>query len=78
MKSNLLDDLESFEFESKKRINFFDFVGDNDISSLRPIFEDIPTSKNDSNQVPSYIYINPKSKLSQLFKIIKVKNRTIL
>ena len=80
MKSNLLDDLEdSFGFESQKsEITPFDLFEDNNISSLRPIFEDIPTSKNESNQVPSYIYSERKYKLSPLFKIIKVKNRTIL
>ena len=79
MKSNLLDDLEdSFNFESQKsEITPFDLFEDNNISSLIPIFEDIPTSKNESNQVSSYIYNEHKYKLSPLFKIIKVKNRTI-
>ena len=80
MKSNLLDDLEeSYDFKSKKsEITPFVFFEDDDISSLRPIFEDIPTSKNDSNKVPSYTFGVLKNKLTLLFRIIKVKIRTIL
>ena len=84
--NSLLDDLnESQEFElNQSELSFFDSEGNINISPLNlnnlnliPTFclkFDIQTPKSDT----TFDKIQSKSKLSPLFKIIKVKNKTIL
>ena len=83
----LEDSDELYEYEYKKsELPYFDFEEENDMSSLRinsslrfdlgDIEKFIQISKTDTNKVTSDI--DPKFKLSSLFKIVKVKNKIIL